>query len=210
MSDTLQTIPERIGGEDEITRKALDKVKFDIRVCSPGIIQSFDPDALTCVVQLAIREKLNITGKISSVDVPPLLDVPVQIVGTADYFITFPIVEGTECLVVFGDNCMDAWWQSGGIQEQLEKRRHDLSDAFAIIGPRSQVNLFTDYSTTDVQLRNKSGAAVVGIAPSNVINITTTGNVNIGSGNVIINSRVFMEHKHNGVVPGGGTTEGVV
>jgi hypothetical protein len=134
----------------------------------------------------------------------------VQIVGTADYFITFPIVEGTECLVVFGDNCIDAWWQSGGIQEQLEKRRHDLSDAFAIIGPRSQVNLITNYSTTDVQLRNKTGAALVGIAPDNVINIATTGNVNIGSGNVVINSRIFMGHKHSGVVSGGGTTGGVV
>ena len=120
----------------------------------------------------------------------------------------FPIVEGTECLVVFGDNCMDAWWQSGGVQNQIEKRRHDLSDGYAIIGPRSQVNLIKDYSTDSVQLRNKQGDAVVEIHDT-LINVMTSGTVNIGSGDVIINSRVFMNHKHTGVVPGGGNTGGV-
>lgn len=204
----MLTIPERTGELTEILRKAQAKASYDLRVCGPGIIKSFDPDKLTCTVQMAIREKLNFSGELEWVEIPLLTDVPVVITGTADYFITFPIVEGTECLVVFGDNCMDAWWQSGGVQNQIEKRRHDLSDGYAIIGPRSQVNLIKDYSTDSVQLRNKQGDAVVEIHDT-LINVMTSGTVNIGSGDVIINSRVFMNHKHTDVTPGGGQTGGV-
>lgn len=204
----MQNIPERIGDQTEIIRKALNNSSFNLRVCCPGIIQSFDPDKITCTVILALRENLNFSGELEWVEIPPLTDVPVQILGTSDYFITFPIVKGTECLVVFGDMCIDAWWQSGGVQNQVEKRRHDLSDGFAIVGPRSQANLVSDYSMEGVQLRNKSGNALVSIQ-GNTINISTTGTVNIGSGDVIINSRVFLEHTHEGVVPGGGNTGGV-
>ena len=205
----MLTIPERLGDQSELLRKLLGKFSSDLRVCLPGIVQSFDPEKLTCTIQPAIREKLNFNGNLEWADLPLLPDVPVVITGTSDYFITFPIVKGTECLVVFGDNCMDAWWQNGGVQNQVEKRRHDLSDGYAIIGPRSQVNTISNYSTDTVQLRNKSGDAVVEIAGS-VINVMTAGTVNIGSGAVVINERVFMDHTHSGVVPGGGTTGGVV
>lgn len=205
----MLTIPERAGLETDMLQKMQGKAAFDLRVCGPGIIKSFDPSTLTCTVQMAIREKLNFSGNLEWAEIPVLQDVPVVITGTADYFITFPIVEGTECLVVFGDNCMDAWWQSGGVQNQMEKRRHDLSDGYAIIGPRSQVNLIENYSMDSVQLRNASGGAVVEIAGS-TINVMTSGTVNIGSGDVVINSRTFLTHKHSGVQTGGGSTGGVV
>lgn len=205
----MQTIPERIGEEVEVLKKLSRKINTDLRVCSPGIIKSFDSTKLTAEVQLAIREKINIQGNVDWVDVPTLPDVPVVITGTADYFVTFPIVEGTECIVVFGDACIDAWWQNGGVQNQVEKRRHDLSDAFAIIGPRSQVNLIENYSMDSVQLRNASGSAVVEVSGT-TINVLTSGTVNIGTGNVVVNGRVFMDHTHSGITPGGGNTGGVV
>lgn len=206
----MLTIPERVGELTEVIRKAQDNAEFDLRVCGPGIIQSFDPDKLTCTVQMAIREKLNFSGNLEWAEIPPLTDVPVVIMGTAEYFITFPITKGTECLVVFGDNCMDAWWQSGGVQNQIEKRRHDLSDGYAIIGPRSQVNLIKNYSTDSVQLRNKEGDAAIEIKGSTV-NIISAGVVNIGDKDqdVIINGRVFLEHKHHDLEIWAGKTGGV-
>ena len=205
----MLTIPQRVDTEQELLHKSLNKLKFDLRVCCPGIIQSFNAEKQTCTVKLALREQLNIAGELSWVEIPELLDVPIVIPGTADYFITFPITAGTECLVVFGDNCMDAWWQMGGVQNQIEKRRHDLSDGYAIIGPRSQPNVVTNYATDGVEVRNKSGDAKIKISGT-TISIATSGTVNIGSGDVVINSRKFLEHTHGGVEPGGGTTGGVV
>ena len=205
----MLNIPERIGELSEVIRKSSDKLKFDLRVCCPGIIKSFDPEKLTCTVQLAIRERLNFSGNLEWVDVPILPDVPVVITGTADYFVTFPIVEGTECIVVFADNCIDAWWQNGGVQNQVEKRRHDLSDGFAIIGPRCQQNLISNYNMSGVEVRDKSGSTKITLAGSD-IHIQTTGSTYIGAGDVVINSRVFMDHQHSGVTPGGGNTGGVV
>jgi hypothetical protein len=49
----------------------------------------------------------------------------------------FPIQQGDECLVVFADFNIDAWHYAGGQQTPLDKRRHDISDGFAIVGPNS-------------------------------------------------------------------------
>ena len=35
------------------------------------------------------------------------------------------------------DRCIDAWMQSGGVQNPMTGRRHDLSDGFALVGFRS-------------------------------------------------------------------------
>ena len=81
---------------------------------------------------------------------------------------------------------MDAWWQSGGIQNQVESRRHDLSDGFAIVGFRSQPAVVFGYSAGTAQLRNKAGDAYVEIAGSN-INIVASGDITINGATVNIN-----------------------
>jgi hypothetical protein len=48
--------------------------------------------------------------------------------------------------------CIDGWWQSSGVQPQFDRRRHDLSDAFALFGPWSKPNALSNYSTSSVQL----------------------------------------------------------
>lgn len=76
---------------------------------------------------------------------------------------------------------MDAWWQSGGVQNQVERRRHDLSDGFAIVGFRSQPDVVSNYSSSTAQMRNRAGDAYVEIS-GNTINIKAAGGVNIESG----------------------------
>ena len=79
---------------------------------------------------------------------------------------------------------MDAWWQSGGVQNQVERRRHDLSDGFAIVGFRSQPDVVTNYSSSTAQMRNRAGDAYVEIS-GNTINIKAAGGVNIESGSTV-------------------------
>lgn len=178
-------INERVPSEERQSYLDARATSIKLRVASPGIIRSFDPVEQTVTVQLALREKLNLDGNEKWVDIPLLVDVPIVIPRAGGYCLTLPVAPGDECLVIFGDCCMDAWWQSGGVQNQIDCRRHDLSDGFAILGCWSQPRTVPNYSTTSTQLRNESGSAYVEIAGDN-INIKG-GLVNIQGGEVHIN-----------------------
>lgn len=172
-------IAERIGSEQEQIIRSQESASSKIRVAMPGIIQGFDPATQTATVQLAIREKVVSSGESSMMEIPMLLDVPVIFPKAGGFSITFPIKKGDECLVVFGDMCIDAWWQSGGIQNQVESRRHDLSDGFAIMGVSSVPNAVSNYSSNSVQMRNSSGDTFVEV---------TEGDVNVKASNVNVNA----------------------
>ena len=173
-------IAERIGSEQEQLLRSQESASSKIRVAMPGIIQEFDPATQTATVQLAIREKvINSSGESSMMEIPMLLDVPIVFPKAGGFSVTFPVKKGDECLVVFGDMCIDAWWQSGGVQNQVETRRHDLSDGFAIMGVSSVPNAISNYSTNSVQMRNKSGSTFVEV---------TEGDVNVKASNVNVNA----------------------
>lgn len=168
---------EIIGSENEKLRVLMDSLKSVLRVCIPGIIQSFDTKTQTCTIQLAIREKVtNSDYSASWKNLSLLLDVPIIIPRAGDFALTLPIKKGDECLIIFADMCIDGWWNLGGIQNQIEKRRHDLSDCFAILGTYSQPNVISNYSTDSAQLRNLSGTQYIELK-DNEINIV--GNVKI-------------------------------
>lgn len=147
----------------------------------PGIIQSFDAGAMTCVVQPAVQVFVTTDdGSMVLTTLPLLLDCPVQFPAGGGCTLTFPVAVGDECLVVFASRCIDSWWQSGGIQAQAELRMHDLSDGFALLGFRSQPQVISGISLQAVQLRSDDGAAFVEVNPTNhAINITTNSVVNL-------------------------------
>lgn len=111
-----------------------------LRVALPGIIESFDPETVTCIVAPAIKGVITASdGSTRSVSYPLLVDVPVVFPRGGGCTLTFPIKNGDECLVIFADRAIDFWWQNGETQEPVNARQHSLSDAFVIPGPQSQV-----------------------------------------------------------------------
>ncbi|MDD2056621.1 hypothetical protein NPS58_04060 [Pseudomonas putida] len=192
----------------------------------PGIIQSFDPGAMTCTVQPAIQAYVrDESGNLTSTNLPLLLDCPVQFPAGGGCTLTFPVAPGDECLVVFASRCIDSWWQSGGIQNQAELRMHDLSDGFALLGFRSQPRVIGAISGSAAQLRSDDGVAFVEVNPAtHAINATTTGPLNLTAplvtinGDVQVNGRVdttgdvkagvisLQQHRTSGVTPGSGTS----
>ncbi|WP_217900558.1 Gp138 family membrane-puncturing spike protein [Pseudomonas aeruginosa] len=192
----------------------------------PGIIQSFDAAAMTCTVQPAIQALVrDESGSLTSVDLPLLLDCPVQFPAGGGCTLTFPVKPNDECLVVFASRCIDSWWQSGGIQAQAELRMHDLSDGFALLGFRSQPRVIGAVSTNSAQLRSDDGIAFVEINPStHAVNATTTGPMALSAplvtinGDVKVNGRVdttgdvkagtisLQSHRTSGVTAGTGTS----
>lgn len=171
----------RSGELSEVLKTERSVINNQLRVALPGIVQSFDPDTVTAVVQPAIRyiEQDN-NGNQSTHDYPLLMDVPVVFPRGGGCTITFPVKAGDECLLVFSDRCIDFWWQSGGVQEAVDPRQHDLSDAFAFLGPQSQAAKISNISTSTLQMRSDGGETYVELDPvSQTINLVAPGGVNV-------------------------------
>ena len=153
----------------------------------PGIIQSFNADALTCEVQPAIQgRRATETGSVEILNLPLLLDCPVVFPHAGGCSLTFPIRTGDECLVVFSSRSIDLWWQSGGVQPPAEPRMHDLSDGFVIPGVWSQAKKIGSVSTDSVELRTDDRGAYIALTPSNhQVTLKTSGSAEASIGGTL-------------------------
>ncbi|NIF20252.1 Gp138 family membrane-puncturing spike protein [Candidatus Pantoea multigeneris] len=207
------------GGEQETLKSIIGSALAAIRVAMPGIIQSFDPgdDSTppTCTVQPAIKGQVSDDqGNYTSAPLPLLVDVPVVFQRGGGCSLTFPISEGDECLLVFSDRCIDFWWQSGGVQEAVDDRMHDLSDAFAIVGLQSGATKIGGISTTAVELRSDDGETKLSLSPGDgTISGTAPGGFNLNGLKILSDGRLQLvdgsivdKHNHGGVQYGGSNT----
>ena len=162
---------ERIPGDlGEVIRIAMKAFGDGLWTALPGIIESYDPDRMTCVVRPAVNAEARLpNGAWYRFERTLLVDVPVIFPSGGGCTLTFPVKPGDECLVVFASRCIDGWWQLGKTQNAPVHRTHDLSDGFAIIGPRSQARLIPNLSATTVQLRTDDGKTLVEIDPEGQI-----------------------------------------
>ncbi len=200
---------ERIADSEEMLRMALGGLQGTLWTALPGIIDSFDADAMTCKVQPAVGgSRLMQNGDLVEVQMPLLLDCPVVFPGGGGATLTFPIKPGDECLVVFASRCIDSWWQLGGVRGQAEIRMHDLSDGFVLAGVRSQPRKFS-VSTTAAQLRSDDGAAYVEINPtSHKIKALTSGDIEAtADGQITMNAPVVTINASQ-IVLNGQVTQG--
>lgn len=166
----------------------------------PGIVQSFNAADCTAAVQIAIlmqRRDKNQDWQ----DIKPSPIIPkaiVQFTGNHDYIFTLPIKAGDEGLLIFADRCIDAWWQSGGVQSQIDIRQHDLTDAIFIPGIRSIKNVPANINTTAAEMRTFSGNTKISFSDADGVKITgklnVTGEVTAGFGTA--DSVTLTQHTH--------------
>lgn len=194
---------------EQAVKNGIESALKNVHTCLPGIIVSFDPEKQTAQVQPAIKRVFLDTGP---VNLPVCVDVPVIFPGGGDYYLTFPVAAGDECLLMFAERCFDYWYAFGGTQEPAEYRVHDLSDGLAIVGLNSQPRKIPELNTNAAELRHRSGSARIRlyadsveiIAPSGV---SITGNVTV-AGEVTANGIPLSAHVHGGVQSGGSDTGG--
>lgn len=201
---------ERINDPVTSLQAALQGWQAGMWTALPGIVQSFDPARVTAVVQPAIQAQVRDTKGIwKSVNLPLLLDCPVLFPRGGSFMLTMPVVEGDEGLVVFSSRCIDAVWQSGGVQPQAELRMHDLSDGFFLPGGYSQPRKpGAPVSTTAAQLRTLDGGTLIELTDGAIRivgdvavdgNITATGGITAGVGGA--DEVGLQTHKHGGGPP---------
>lgn len=181
-----------------------EQLSSSLRVAVPGIIQSFDPDSVTCVVQPAVNGSVpDETGAEFAEGLTLLVDLPVVFPRGGGVTLTFPVKVGDECLVIFSDRCIDFWYQSGGTGDAVDQRQHDTSDAFVIVGPQSQAQKISGISTSAAQLRTDDGAAFIEVAVGHDITVNTPGKLTArAQGGTIITSPTIVL---NGAVTINGT-----
>lgn len=219
---------ERSGQGVTALLAAFEGLQSSIWTALPGIIQSFDATKKTARILPALKARIQAPdGSFEWVTLPELLDCPVHFAGGGGVTLTFPLKQGDECLVVFGNRCIDNWWKFGSpggtvAQEQAELRMHDLSDGFCIAGFSSVPKVIPNISTTKAQLRNDAGTMYLEVDPTGVIavhapvlnfvapTINITGAINLtgtldASGDIHAAGTSLHEHTHT-APSGGGTT----
>ncbi|WP_142850930.1 Gp138 family membrane-puncturing spike protein [Telmatospirillum sp. J64-1] len=172
----------------EAIRCAIEGSTAGLWTALPGIVDSYDHAAQTVAVQPAIAGVIeDDEGRRVAAALPLLVDVPVCFPAGGGFTLTFPVQRGDECIVVFSARCIDAWWQSGGVQPQAERRMHDLSDGMAILGIRSQPRVLAPAAdTAAVQLRADDASQYVSIHPGGTVEVKAVASLTLAAPQVVI------------------------
>lgn len=168
-----------------------------------GKIVSVNTSKQTVDVQVLHKriDKSNFTKK-ELLEYPVLQAVPFVVLGGGTSSLTFPISVGDNCLLLFCDYEIDRWWDSGEAQPSTYQRRHDISDAFALIGVHSMVDLLQGYSNY-VQLKysDKSKITIGNEITLDNEQVTATGDVNaVGT---VTGAALIAQNGYSGVIPVG-------
>ena len=138
--NTSKSMSEVLSHWFEVFSDSLNSIKV-------GKITSVDLSKQTVDVQILHKRinENNLTRR-ELRDYPLLVGVPFIVLGGGGSHLTFPVSVGDNCLLMFCDFEIDRWWDSGEAQPSNFERRHDISDAFAIVGVHSLVDLIKGYS----------------------------------------------------------------
>lgn len=165
-------------------------IQYDLNCHRVGKIVKFNPDDLTCDVEL-----LELKPTQSRLDKYALIQgLPLLIDGGIDTNLTFGDVTGAECLVHFNDRDIDSWFDTGESYMPNSKRMHDFSDGFVSLRPHNK-NDVIDYEIDGTVLhkgQNKIKITSDGIIVSVVGGCVLTLKDNTATlvGDLIVNGNV--------------------
>lgn len=197
---------ELLNDEQEALRMAMDGRLSTLWTALPGIVQKVDYTKRTCEVQPAIQGRVNNPdGTTQFVNLPVLVDVPIVFPSAGGFTLSLPLKANDEVLVVFASRCIDSWWQSGGVGQPMELRLHDLSDGFAIPGPRS-VPTSTALHATNARLTKDDGSVYVELT-NDKVNIKAVTEIKVEAPLTTVQS-ADIQLKGNTTVTGNLTVSG--
>lgn len=141
--EILNSFLQQINKPDLIQtlNSVINKMGTELNCVRIGIVQEFYPDEQTALVQIASKRvlKTNADGTQTVRDYAPLKAK----VCYCCPFITFPLKQGDEVLLLFNDREIESWYINGQANLQKYPRMHDLTDSIAIAGMRSLPHLIT-------------------------------------------------------------------
>ena len=137
---------------DDVLSGLKNEIFADLNCVQIGRIQKVNSNQ---TVEILLQMKRRIPdNKIA--DYPLLVDCPYFVLQGGGAYIDMPIKKGDICLVLFNDRNIDTWWSTENVAESPDRRKHNLSDGFALIGVNSDVNPL-DNDGTFVRILGTSG-----------------------------------------------------
>ena len=172
--------PAQLNYSDSAIFKAiLKKALTNFRSSNVGIIEEFDSVRQVVTIQIAITEIVKTLKGPVSTPLPLVYNVPIVLPRGGGFCVTLPLTKGDECALLFSDMGFDLWWARGGVQSQIEPRRHDITDAICIPGPWNQTRVISSYSSTSLQIRSDNGQVHIELTPGNNINLFAEGSITL-------------------------------
>lgn len=170
---------------EQMLRTAIDSALIDTWTALPGIVKAFDAEKQTATVTPALfQEYEKEDGTIGRREYPTLEQVPVQFPRGGGFALTHPLTAGESGLVVFASRCIDNWAIAGGVQQQLVRRKHDLSDGFFVPGFSSLKDALTSFNTEAIEIRNEAADTVIKLKDGEIE--ITGGDIKISGGDIKI------------------------
>lgn len=123
-----------------------------------GKIVTFDSTKKTAQVQILFKRQLPDGTSVSN---PLLVDVPVFTLQGGGGAIQFPILPGDQCLLIFSDRNIDAWYQNGQETVPFTNRAHDLSDGIALIGVNPLTSKLAANPTLEAKFSYSGGSVSI-------------------------------------------------
>lgn len=211
MSEFVRDDEQAAGSLDTLMDVALENRLRELHTCLPGIVVSFDAARQTATVQPAIKR---VFTELGAVNLPVCMDVPVCFPGGGGFWLTFPVVAGDECLLVFAERCIDRWHAEGGTQLPAEYRLHDLSDAFALVGVTSQPRRLANVQASGAELRTRDRSTFLRLEAGRVVirgNVVLEGDIQqtgaiTSSGDHVAGGTSLRTHRHGQVRSGPDTS----
>jgi hypothetical protein len=145
----------------QVITRAINARLADVRVALPAHVEAFDPVTQLARVKPLLRESFEAEdGAEVSESLPVISDVPVQFPGAGGFVLTFPVKAGDPCWLVFSDRALDKWIASGAEVDPVDLRRHNLSDAVAMLGVRSKAGALAEFDAVHAWLGSAGGVGV--------------------------------------------------
>jgi len=149
---------------------------YDVHTALPGQIISYDHTTQKATIQPCLK-KSYLDG--TTQEMPILNNVPVIFPRAGGASLTFPVLPGDTCLLLFVERSTDLWKSVGGVVAPSDPRKFDLSDAVAIMGLMPFTENSLSENNEDVLLTYKSSN--IRIKASGEIQIETASTVAIGN-----------------------------
>lgn len=164
---------------------------LSINAVKIGIVRAFNKDTQRADVEIAYKQVKEILADGTRVyqEYPLLMDLPVVVLFGGVDFLSLPIQEGDNCLVLFNDNEIDQWAKNGNGGNCSTFRMHDLSDGIALVGIRPLTNSIVGYLANGIRLSHGGGNSQIDLKDNLIESIATLflhhGNMQI-KGNLLV------------------------
>jgi hypothetical protein len=149
----------------KVLKVYVDRQTVDVQPVIMGVIRD-DNGAKTTTTPLGEDVR------VSNIELPAILDVPICYHRAGTAMITLPIQVGDTGMLIIAQRDISNWKQNGGVVEQAQASLFDINDGVFVPFVPNQANKISDYSSTNLEIR--FGDDKISMDGLGNINITAT------------------------------------